>query len=247
MHDAERRRPPAARHLPEPAVQERLAGMRFVRARPLDAAERLEARVAHAAREVRRDDAELVPDLFGRRRAPVVTQPLRDLRDDPQLVSRAGAAARRLAHALHPALAVGDGALAFAPGRRGRQHDVRELRRLREERFPGRRDDRDRSSASCDVVSGRRPTAPGSRRSRRATSARRARHRVEHLRQVLAVRRLEWSCPTARRSARAPRDPARCPGSRAACWESRPCRRRPARCSGRAADCSRSPSARRVR
>ena len=57
----------------------------------------------------------------------VVSEALRDLREDPQLVHRAGRRIDGLAHALHAALAVGHGAFALAP-RRGRgKHDVREL------------------------------------------------------------------------------------------------------------------------
>jgi hypothetical protein len=133
VHDAERRGRPAARRFPQPPVKERLTGMLLVGTRPLESAHLLETRVAHAAGEMGSDGAELVPDLLRRRFAPVVTQPPGDLRDDPQLVARARRRIDRLAHALDAPFAVGDGPLALAPRRGGRQDDVRELRRAREE------------------------------------------------------------------------------------------------------------------
>src|SRR4030095_6647722 len=108
---------PASRLRPQPRVQEGLAGMILVRTRPLQAAERFEPRVAHTAREVRRDHTEFVPDSFGGPLAPVVAETLRELRDDPQLVFRAGRRIDRLPDALHAALAVRDGPFAFTPRR----------------------------------------------------------------------------------------------------------------------------------
>ena len=72
-------------------------------------------------------------------------------------------------------------------------------------------------------------------------------HRLEHLREVPAVARLDRGRPRPARTARGPRGRARCPGSPAACSGSRPCRRRPARCSGRGAGSGPSRSGRRGR
>ena len=62
---------PGHRVLPEPPVEEQLAGMRLVVARPLEPAVGLEPRVAHPGVD-RRERSHLVPDGLGRRRAPVV-------------------------------------------------------------------------------------------------------------------------------------------------------------------------------
>src|SRR5579859_7462300 len=113
-------------------MQECRAWMRRIRARPLNAAERFEPRVAHPPGELRRDSTEFVPDVFGRRHSPIMAQTLRDLRNDPQLVLRTLRRIHRLAHSLYAPLGIGDRAFTLAP-RRGRGQDhVRELRRARE-------------------------------------------------------------------------------------------------------------------
>ena len=100
-------------------VEKGLAGMGFVRARPLNAFQFLEPLVAHATREVWSDHAEFVPDLFCARTAPVVSEPAGDLGNDPQLVARVSRWFGDFAHALHTALAVGHRAFALTPRRCG--------------------------------------------------------------------------------------------------------------------------------
>ena len=64
---------------------------------------------------------------------PVVAQPRRQLTDDLDVIARLAGRVERAADALHAPLAVRDRALRLAPARGRRQHDVRQLRRAREE------------------------------------------------------------------------------------------------------------------
>ena len=117
--------------VPQAPVEEERSRILLVGARPLDAAERLEPRVAHA-RVHRRQRAALVPDVFRARRSEVVPQPPRQLVDDLDVVAGLAGRVVRLAHALDSALARCDCALYLAE-RRGRgQDDVGELRGARE-------------------------------------------------------------------------------------------------------------------
>ena len=118
--------------VPEPAVDEERARVVLVRARPLDAAELLEPRVAHPCMH-RRERAQLVPDVLGARRAELVAEAPSELVDDLDVVAGSPGGVVRLAHALHAALARGDGALDLAQRRRRREDDVGELRGAREE------------------------------------------------------------------------------------------------------------------
>ena len=113
---------------PEARVQERRAGALLVRARPLDAAQRLELLVAHAAVH-RRERAQLVPGLLGGRLAPAEAHALGDRADDPAVVARLAGRVERLAHALHAALGVRHGALATRTRRRSRAARRRPARR----------------------------------------------------------------------------------------------------------------------
>ena len=90
----------------------------------------LEPVVAHPAVH-RRERAQLVPDLLGRRVAPVVPQPACELTEDPGVVARLARRLERLAHALDASLAVRDGPVRLAPRRRARKHDVGHLCRSR--------------------------------------------------------------------------------------------------------------------
>ena len=82
---------------------------------------------------MRRERAQLVPDVLRARAAEVVAEPARELVDDLDVVARLARRVERLAHALHAALARGHRSLGLAERRRGGQHDVGELRRLRQE------------------------------------------------------------------------------------------------------------------
>ena len=64
-----------------------MPGCDLVRAGPLEPAELLEARVAHA-RELRRERAHLVPHILGGRVPPVRSKSPRELGHDPDLVAR---------------------------------------------------------------------------------------------------------------------------------------------------------------
>ena len=92
----------------------------------------VQARVAHAAEQLRRDPRDLVHDLRWCRTAPARAEGGRHVERD--LVVRAGLArrARRRTHELDPALGVGEGARLLEPAR-GRQHQVRAPRGLRQE------------------------------------------------------------------------------------------------------------------
>src|ERR1019366_202201 len=74
-HDGERRRGSALLALfPQALVEEGRTGVRLVGARPLDAAELFESRVAHSPRKLGSDRAELIPHLLRGRGAPVVAE-----------------------------------------------------------------------------------------------------------------------------------------------------------------------------
>jgi hypothetical protein len=81
----------------------------------------------------RRQRAQLVPQLLGRRVAEVAAEPARQLGDDRDVVARAGRRRDRAPHPLHAALAVGDRAVGLGEAGGGRQHDVGQLGGLRQE------------------------------------------------------------------------------------------------------------------
>src|ERR1700694_5593155 len=64
---------------------------------------------------------------------PIASQPKSEVADDVYVVTRTRWRFECAAHTLHPSLAVGDRALRLRPARRGRQDDVGELGRLRQE------------------------------------------------------------------------------------------------------------------
>src|SRR4029079_17859775 len=66
-------------------------------------------------------------------RPPAATEPAGDLADDLDVIPSACGRLERPADALHPALAVGDGAFGFRPTRGRGQHHVRHLGGLGEE------------------------------------------------------------------------------------------------------------------
>src|SRR3954468_24646479 len=88
LHHREWSGAPFARHLLQARVQELRPRMRFIRTRPLNAAERVESSVAHAAGKIRRYGSQLVPHFLCSRCVPVVPQSARDFRDDPELIAR---------------------------------------------------------------------------------------------------------------------------------------------------------------
>ncbi len=97
-------RGPTDRILPEPAVEEELAGVLLVVARPLEAALGLESSVAHAGVHGRQR-AHLVPDVLGGRVAPVVPMAPRQVDDDVEVVARLARRLERAADALDAPLA----------------------------------------------------------------------------------------------------------------------------------------------
>jgi hypothetical protein len=113
-------------------MQELLARMLFVVARPLQPRTGIESLVRHA-REHRREGAHLVPRVLRRWIPKLLPEPLRDLRDDPDVVARLTWRLQSLATALHAALAVRDGAFGLAPARRGGEDHMRHLRGARQE------------------------------------------------------------------------------------------------------------------
>ena len=113
-------------------MEEQLAGMIEVVARPLEAALGLEAGVAHPGVD-RGQPPDLVPDGLGVRLAPRAAHAVGEVEDDGQVVARAGRRLDRLAHPLDAALGVGDGALALRPGSRRREDDVGQRRGLGQE------------------------------------------------------------------------------------------------------------------
>ena len=134
-HHAERRLGPLGLgivELPQAGVEEQRARVRLVRARPLDAAQLLEAFVGHP-RMHRRERSQFLPGIVRRDRSPIEAQPLRQLHDDPDVVLRVAGWIQRLAHPLHPPLAVRHGPLGLRPRGGRREHHVGELRRLRHE------------------------------------------------------------------------------------------------------------------
>ena len=134
LDDGERGRLASVSRIVGPQAAVEVRGLERVlrEAGPLDAAELLEAGVAHAAVH-RRERAQLVPHVLGDRLWPLAAEAARDLGEDPQVVARLARRLDRLAHPLHPTLAVRHGALGLAPCRRGGQHHVGELGGLREE------------------------------------------------------------------------------------------------------------------
>src|SRR6185312_14239359 len=91
--------------VPETRMEKRRARMILVRTWPLQPAQCLEARVAHAG-ELRRERTNFVPDIFGRRLSPIDTHASRDLAHDPDLVARVARRIDRFAHPLHATLAI---------------------------------------------------------------------------------------------------------------------------------------------
>ena len=113
-------------------MEEQLARVVLVVARPLEAAQLLEPAVAHPGVD-RRQASDLVPDRLGVGLAPGAAHPVGQVEDDRQVVAGAGRRRDRRAHALDAPLGVGDGAVALGPGRGGRQDDVGELGGLGQE------------------------------------------------------------------------------------------------------------------
>ena len=219
---------------PQPRVQELRAGIRFARARPLQAMLGLEARVRSCRRTLRAPP-----------RAPRSTRSRR-VGSPQSWPSRFAICA--MIHMSSRASPGGSSALRTRCTRRSLfvtvpsashqldaagKHHVRHLRRAREEDVL--RDEHDRAPRGSPARDAGRPrTAPGSRRSRRGAFSFRSCIACEHLRQVHPDLRLDRDAPHACRSACAPRGRG-CPGNPAGGWGSLPCRRRPARCSARAA------------
>ena len=146
------------------AVQELVARVLLVRARPLDAAELLEPRVAHA-RVHRRERAQLVPDLLGDRCCRVGARGAARARTMISMSSRAspGGSSALRTRCTRRSLEV----TVPSDSRTSRRSPAARRRRARRSssgRCPGRRGGRARAAA-CARVSGRPPTAPGSRRS----------------------------------------------------------------------------------
>src|SRR5262245_3323270 len=120
--DAERRSRADQRPFPEPAVEKELSRMRFVVARPLEAAACFEARVAHS-RMQRAQPAYFIPDIFRARVATIMSESPRQVTDDFDVIASAAGRVEGLAHALDTALAAGHCAFRFAPaGRRGQDY-----------------------------------------------------------------------------------------------------------------------------
>ena len=114
------------RVLPEAAVEEQLARVVLVVARPLQPTELLQPLVRHAGMD-RRQRSDLVPGVLGGLPAELLAHPSGELRDDPQVVAGLAGRVERLADALDPPLGVRDGALRLGPGRGRGQDDVGEL------------------------------------------------------------------------------------------------------------------------
>ena len=166
-------------------------GCFLVPAGPLQA-DLVQPPVAHA-RVHRRERPQLVPHLLGGRVAPVVAQPRGQLADDLDVVARLSRRVERAAHALDAPLAVRDGPFGLAPARRGGQHDVGELGGAGEEDVL-----HDEVVEPLEQVQRvhrvglrlRRILADDVQRLQLA-----ALHRLEHLRQVPAVARLDRHAP----------------------------------------------------
>ena len=224
-------------------MEEQLARVRLVPARPLDAAERLQARVGHAAVD-RGDGADLVPRPLRGRLAPVVPHAPRDLVDDPEVLARLARRVERLADPLDAPLGVRDRALGLRPGRGGGQDDVRDLR--------GRGQD--------DVLDDEEVEAPEPALGQVAVGLGLERVLADHVerrsaRRGPSPRASPRGASRASPGCRSPRPSrsaggagrSRRTGSPAADRGGRPCRRRPGRCSGRAAGSGRSRTCRRGR
>ena len=91
--------------LPQPAVQELLAGVLLVGARPLDPAELLEPRVAHAAVCIGDRPRSSFQTSSARGAAPVDAEAPAELAEDRDVVARLAGRVERLAHPLHAPLA----------------------------------------------------------------------------------------------------------------------------------------------
>ena len=113
-------------------MQEQLTRVIEVVARPLEAAEFLEPRVAHPGVD-RRQATDLVPDGFGVGLAPCAAHPVGQVEDDRQVVAGALGRLDRLAHALDAPFRVRDRPFRLRPGRGRRQDDIRELGGLGQE------------------------------------------------------------------------------------------------------------------
>ncbi len=104
-------------------MQEQLARVVLVPARPLDPAECLEPGVAHPG-EGGGQPADLIPDRLGIRLAPAGTHPVCEVEHDGEVVPGSRRRLDRLADPLDAPLGIGDGPLRFGPGRGGRQDHV---------------------------------------------------------------------------------------------------------------------------
>ena len=141
----------------------------------------------------RRERAQLVPRLLGARLPPVEAHALGDRADDPAVVARLAGRVERLAHALHAALGVRDGALGLAPRRARGEHDVGQLGGLGEQDVlhDHEIEAREQLARVLDVGLGlRRVLADHVQRAQLA-----ALHALEHLRQVPAVARHDLAAP----------------------------------------------------
>ena len=173
-------------------MEEQLAGVGLVVARPLDAAELLEPRVAHPGVD-RRQATDLVPDGFGVGLAPAAAHPVGQVEDDRQVVAGALGRFDRLANALDAPLRVGDGPLRLGPGRGRRQDHVGQLGGLRQEQVLD-----DEEVEALEQVD--RPLLVGLGLDRVLADAvdrgqLAALHRVEHPRQVPAALRRDGDAP----------------------------------------------------
>ena len=113
-------------------MQEELAGMLLVVARPLEAVLGLEPGVAHAGVDGR-ERPDLVPDVLGGRVPEVGAHGTREVDHDVEVVARLAGRLERAADTLHAPLGVGDRALGLGPHGAGREDDVGDLGRLRPE------------------------------------------------------------------------------------------------------------------
>ena len=113
-------------------MEEQLARVGLVPARPHDPAEGFETGVGHSLVHGRQRP-DFVPDALGRGFTPVVAHAPGELEEDPEIVPGITRRVEGLADALDTALGVRDCALRFGPRGGGRQDDVGEFRGGREE------------------------------------------------------------------------------------------------------------------